>query len=264
MRPEEALKRTKGFARGARIVRQLHESPVKTVWLVERRGERFVLRVDRPLARDLGLDRVAELHVMREASRAGFAPEPLLLVPACTGTARAAHPAILVTRYAAGAAWTPVMLREPTRLRRLAFMLRDLHGARLDGPRLDLKVALARYAALAGTAAARSLAAGASRLIGELGPVEATLCHNDPIASNVVGRQRTLLIDWEYAGVGDPLFDLAVVIRHHRLAPRSARAFAGDYFGSHERVPFERLALHTALYDLVLALWALAMRTMNQ
>ena len=26
-----------------------------------------------------------------------------------------------------------------------------------------------------------------------------------------------MLIDWEYAGIGDPFFDLAVVVQHHRV-----------------------------------------------
>jgi len=259
--PEAALRKTGGFARGARVVRRLHESPVKSVWLVERRGERFVLRVDQALACDLGLDRGAELRVLRDAYRAGFAPEPVLLVPGGTGYPGDTGPAILVTRYAAGRAWSAALLREPARLRRLAFLLRDLHAADLDGPPLDLDAALTCYAALAGTTAARALALRAHRLIRKLGRAHSTLCHNDPIAANVVGSRQAVLIDWEYAGRGDPVFDLAVIIRHHRLGVRASNMFAAAYFGGAGRIPRERLMLNCALYDLVLKLWLMATTT---
>ena len=36
------------------------------------------------------------------------------------------------------------------------------------------------------------------------------LCHNDLLPANLIaGEDRLWLIDWEYAGMGHPLFDLA-------------------------------------------------------
>ena len=42
------------------------------------------------------------------------------------------------------------------------------------------------------------------------------LCHNDVHHLNIVGSAPVRLIDWEYAGVGEPLFDLASVCVYHR------------------------------------------------
>ncbi|MBJ7536931.1 phosphotransferase [Marinomonas transparens] len=46
----------------------------------------------------------------------------------------------------------------------------------------------------------------------------AVLCHNDINPKNILMDEDKLwLIDWEYVGVGDPLFDLAVVVKSHNL-----------------------------------------------
>lgn len=52
-----------------------------------------------------------------------------------------------------------------------------------------------------------------------LTPTQASvLCHNDANPKNfLIDDQALWLIDWEYAGMGDPLFDLAVVSRSHNL-----------------------------------------------
>src|SRR5581483_3768020 len=50
-------------------------------------------------------------------------------------------------------------------------------------------------------------ARGLSRRIAPFRPV---LCHNDLLSANLIDDGRRLwLVDWEYAGIGHPLFDLA-------------------------------------------------------
>lgn len=252
MNPEQALKLTGGFARGASIRRRLHASPVKSSYVLERGSERYVMRVDEPLARHLGLDRVAEFAVLNAAWRAGIGPEPIQLI--------AVRPAILVTRFVPGEAWRPEDLADRARSRRLAELLRRLHEARLPGPSLNLEQACARYATRIGSPESGALAAQAATLLRSCNAEVAQhcLCHNDPIPANLVGLRRSVLIDWEYAAVGDPLFDLAVAVQHHRLPVRAVRHLAACYFGGADRVPWERLERYRALYDIVRKLWTLA------
>lgn len=59
---------------------------------------------------------------------------------------------------------------------------------------------------------------------------DSVLCHNDLNPKNILMDDRALwLIDWEYAGVGDPLFDLAVVARAHNLDDRQRRLLIQHY-----------------------------------
>ena len=57
-------------------------------------------------------------------------------------------------------------------------------------------------------------------------------CHNDLLNANFLDDgERLRIVDWEYAGMGDPFFDLANFSINHELderAPRAARGLLGD------------------------------------
>jgi len=59
------------------------------------------------------------------------------------------------------------------------------------------------------------------------------LCHNDINPKNILmDDDRLWLIDWEYVGVGDPLFDLAVVARSHNLNDKQIIQLLAHYDAS--------------------------------
>ncbi|PYF78321.1 phosphotransferase family enzyme [Marinomonas alcarazii] len=56
------------------------------------------------------------------------------------------------------------------------------------------------------------------------------LCHNDLNPKNVLmDNEQLWIIDWEYCGVGDPLFDLAVVAKSHNLDERQTMLLMAEY-----------------------------------
>jgi thiamine kinase-like enzyme len=56
------------------------------------------------------------------------------------------------------------------------------------------------------------------------------LCHNDLNPKNILMDDNQLwLIDWEYSGTGDPLFDLAVVAKSHNLNDEQKRFLLTAY-----------------------------------
>ncbi len=83
----------------------------------------------------------------------------------------------------------------------------------------------------------------ADRRLAELAlhPRERTLCHNDVHHRNIIDGRALMLIDWEYAAVGDPMFDLASFACYHDLdaaerlhliesyAPRAAAVLAQSF-----------------------------------
>ncbi|QOJ32018.1 MAG: phosphotransferase [Gammaproteobacteria bacterium] len=254
MTPEAALRRAgsgRHGLRGLRLLHRLHAGPLKSSWLAGRGAERFVLRIDEPLAAGFAPDRGVEFAAWSAAAAAGIAPEPLLLWPG--------PPAVLVTRHAPGRAWRAAELALPGRIETLAGLLRRLHESRLPGQPLDLEASLDGYARRAGGRHARQLARAARRLMADCLQGPSTLCHHDPIPANVVGLRKPLLIDWEYAALGDPLFDLAVLLQHHRLPAALAGRLTRAYFGAAARVPVVRLTLARRLYDHVHCLWLLAL-----
>jgi len=234
--------------RGARPVRALQGGAASDHWLLDRDGQRLVLRIDRPLASALGLARQAEIDILRLVGEAGIGPRPVWSDPA--------H-GILVSTWLPGSSWSVNDVRDPGHLRQLAKTLQILHQLPVRAREFDPVSAAQRYAVDPADERAFALSEQAIALASELDSDTATkvLCHNDLVHSNIIGLQPVPLIDWEYAAMGDPLFDLAIVIRHHELPEALAEVFLNAY--SADSNPVDRMLLDRfcRLYDLMAALW---------
>ena len=237
----------------ARLLERLANGPTNASYLVERGSERFVLRLDKPEARQLGLDRANERIVCEAIAAAGLTPSYRYFE---------SSPGVSLRPFVAGRSLRRDDLLEAHTRERLAGVLRQLHRLAPVGATFDAAGAARRYAAQLATPQAAELAEQAAGLLDEIRRhvTAPALCHNDLVAENILrtGEGDLLLIDWEYAAVGDPYFDLAVVVRHHELDPSLARHFLGTYLqrgpAAHESARFE---LQCQFYDRLLALWHL-------
>lgn len=256
MNPEEALRRTGAQLQGARILRRLHAGALKSVWLLGRGAERWVMRVDEPQAAGFVPDRGQEYEVQAAAAALGLAPQPVCLVPG--------PPAVLVSAWVAGRSWELEDAVAPGRIERLAGLLHRLHAAALPGPELDLEQLLGTHARRLGTQDAVALSRSARQWLLQATAAQASvLCHNDPILPNVVGLRQTLLIDWEYAARGDPLFDLAVLAQHHALPAALVERLVRAYFGETGQPPWQRFEAWCRLYDHLLCLWLMDLQRLG-
>lgn len=245
---------------GAAIVGPLAAGPTNATWLVEQDARHWVLRLDMPEIGSLGLDRESERQVCTAAAAAGITPEYRCFDPAA---------GIYLRRYVPGRALSGDDLGYPRTLDRLAAVLRTLHALPLAGRAFDPAAAVRRYAAQLGSRAASELA---GRALASLeGPAAGegrfATCHNDLVAENVLQTAAgdLLLIDWEYAGVGDPMFDLAVVIRHHGLREPLARGFLEAYLQRPAAAAEnERLTRLCVFYGYLLELWNLRVGDPNR
>jgi len=232
----------------ASVRQQLAVGPVSESWLLEDRGQRMVLRIDTPLALELKLDRHAELSVLETVAAAGIGPQPLW-ADAAAG--------VLLTAYVPGPVWDETNVHDPACLQRLATTLRRLHGLSAAGPGFNPGLAARTYAGDIGTPSATALAGKAAVLADQLLTPDRyrALCHNDLVFTNIIGSDPVRLIDWEYAALGDPLFDFAVVVRHHRLAASTAAGFLNACLGPRDGNTAERFSAFCELYDLLATLW---------
>ena len=80
-------------------------------------------------------------------------------------------------------------------------------------------------------------------------------CHNDLVLDNIIDTADGLkLIDWEYAAMGDPYFDLAVLIEYSNLSASASRALVSNY----TQVPDQsRLSQNRLTFKYVNILWQL-------
>ena len=64
-------------------------------------------------------------------------------------------------------------------------------------------------------------------------PLELRPCHNDLLNANFIDDgHRIRIVDWEYAGMGDPFFDLGNFSVNHGLTPDEDRVLLEAYDGA--------------------------------
>jgi len=175
----------------------------------------FVLRrryapVDRP-----GSRAADELRAQRLAAAAGLAPTVL---------AAHAQGQWMLMEFIAAPVWTRDRLHSDAGVEALGRQLARLHGLAVpaDWPAVDpVAMAddyLARLGAFDAAQAAdmalfRERIAALSRRLSGIG-VPLVLNHGDLMASNLLG-EAPLLVDWEYAQVADPGWDLACLLTYY-------------------------------------------------
>ncbi len=153
----------------------------------------------------LGIDRNAERLANECAARLGIAPAVAAALGDC-----------LVTLFIA---CHPLDGRELANgVEEIAQALRRFHDSDTVLPTsFRVPALLGDYAAIArargGTIPApyEETVAVAGRIEAALAPVGARPCHNDLLAGNFIRAEeggRIMIVDWEYAGMGDPRFDL--------------------------------------------------------
>jgi len=241
---------------GAVTVERLGVGLVNESYRVMRNGRPYSLRIPSPHGRALGLDHEWECRVLECAAAEGIAPH-VECCDACEG--------ILVMRFAPGRVWTPDELRVPANLERIAQLARRIHrlhipdGARTMGPAEWIghyRQAPAPHEGL-GLGDLQSALADHLAEHAALPPAVPVLCHSDLHLENiVVGEHGLMLLDWEYAHVSEPLWDLAGWIGNNDLSADCAELLLARYL---ERQPTEaesaRLRLLAWLYDYTCLAW---------
>lgn len=238
----------------AKVETRLSDGPTNASFLVENKGQLFVLRLDKPGARELGLNRANEQFIMRSVARAGLAPEPVY---------SDLQAGVFLRHFLQGRSWSEADLSCPANLRRLASRLIELHRLPPAGDHFDPLAAARRYQARLGTRESLALLQRAERQMGKIDARQPSqvICHNDLVCRNIVEGEALMLIDWEYAAVGDPFFDLAVVVQHHGLGAESAEQFLRAYQQeSFSTDAISHLQLQCRFYQSLLQLWLLRLQ----
>ena len=221
-------------------------------WHVSMPGQDRFVRYARAGNERLGADLHAEGEILRVVADAGLAPS----VVRCDPSAR-----LLVTQWIASAADDRSAAGRDRMIRRVAATLRQLHELTPPpGVRpVDFAVQARQLeAALPAQFAQPALDDCAAEVLSRLGPGRApVLCHHDIHAQNLVtdAAGRLWLVDWEYAGLGDPVFDLASCASQLELSAASTVLLCDEYIRRGGAVEPGRLDLARWAFDYVQWLW---------
>jgi len=207
------------------------------------------------------INRANEAQAAREAARAGVSPEVLFADPAS---------GVLVTAFLDGVeTMSPDLFRARRGApRRAGEAFRRLHGsgARFDF-RFELFAMIDDYLRLLSTRTVE-LPDGYHDVLGEAEAVRAALaahplplvaCHCDPLCENLLDTgQRMWIVDWEYSGMNDPMWDLGDLSVEGGFDAGQDEELLAGYFGTEPR-PDERgrMVIYKAMCDLLWTLWGL-------
>ena len=86
-------------------------------------------------------------------------------------------------------------------------------------------------------------------------------CHNDLLSANFIDDgTRLWLVDWEYAGMGDPFFDLGNFAVNHELAEEGENELLAAY-GSDDG---DALVLMRFMSDFREAMWGIVQLAISE
>ena len=207
------------------------------------------------------IDRANEAVAAREAARAGVSPE-VIHVDGATG--------IMATRFI-GAAVT--MSPEAFRSRqgapaRAGAAFRRLHDSGAVFPfRFELFAMIDDYLGILSTKDV-ALPEGYHNLVADAEAVRAALavrptplapCHCDPLCENFLDTgERMWIVDWEYSGMNDPMWDLGDLSVEAGFDEGQEEAMLAAYFGGEACAADRgRMVIYKAMCDLLWTLWGL-------
>ena len=222
---------------------------------VEGQADRFVLRLAGNDTHLLGISREVEHAATVAAAGVGVGPEVVAFIR---------PEGYLVTRFIVGGPVSDDAVHQPTTIRRVADSIRRVHdGPPIPGLFIPFRIVEA-YGALARARGVpipgeydRALAV-AHRIERAFvaAPIGLRPCHNDLLNANFIDDgERIRIVDWEYAGLGDPFFDLGNFSVNHGLSPDEDAELLRAYEGAIKPARAARLHCMRVVSDFREAMW---------
>jgi thiamine kinase len=204
----------------------------------------WVVRLDGINPTSLGISRSAEWRALNQAAIRNLAPTPTYSNPEL---------GVLVYEFSeADPAPEPIF----SEIEDIAGLLRAIHALPPVKFRLDPQTRARRYQHLVGSGDLSGSFLRTCERLAEHAPTP-VLCHNDLLRANRLRCNNKLLaLDWEYAAMGDPLFDLAVVIEGDALDNAQASLLLATWLdGQPTQEDQQRLEDNRLVYRELTTLW---------
>jgi thiamine kinase-like enzyme len=226
-------------------------------------GASYVVRLSGRDTELLGIDREAESVAATAAAAAGVAPEVVAYLP---------EQRALVTRFVVAEPLEPERLEDDAVLRAVVEAMHAIHAMPPIASTFDAFTIVRSYRELAaerGIAipaayppALESADAIASAI--SVAPSPRTPCHNDLLNANLLfDRGRVIVVDYEYAGMGDVFFDLGNFSINNGISADAQARLLEHYFGRMTRANAARLQLFRIMSDFREAMWGVVQQAIS-
>jgi thiamine kinase-like enzyme len=220
-------------------------------------GVSYVLRLPGADTELLGINRQDEYRANLIAGKLGIAPEVYFFIQ---------PEGYLVTRFFDGRPILPDELSQPENIRRVMQAVQRIHRMPSIPGSFNVFRAIRSYTGIAQRYHV-DFPENFDGVITRLHEAEKALsihpylpcpCHNDLLNANFLTNGKLIILDWEYAGMGDKFFDLANFSDHHNLSDQQCRWMLECYFdGTFRSDQWAHLKIMQVLSDLREATWGL-------
>ena len=219
-------------------------------------GQKLVLRIPGE-GTSAYIDRTVEKHNAEVAARAGVNAEVLYFD---------AGDGVMLCHYIESATMNAERFGDLGAVARAARAFRRMHEwTEAFESRFDLFQKMDEYLALLrdlkapvpeGYARAQAEAAAVRTALAR-NPAQLAPCHCDPLAENFLDTgTRMVIVDWEYSGMNDPMWDLGDLSVEAGFGPEQDAALLHAYFdGPPPQAARGRMILYRAMCDLLWTLW---------
>jgi thiamine kinase-like enzyme len=223
----------------------------------------YVIRLSGRDTELLGIDREAEFTAARAAAAAGVAPEVVAYLPE--------HRA-LVTRFVEAQPLEPERLEEDEVLRAVVDAIRAIHAMPEIASTFDAFAVVRDYRDIAAgrgvqIPSAYDAALEAADAIADAissAPAPWRPCHDDLLNANLLWREgRVIVVDYEYAGMGDVFFDLGNFSINNGISADAQRRLLEHYFGRITPANTARLQLFRVMSDFREAMWGVVQQAIS-
>jgi thiamine kinase-like enzyme len=253
---DDILPRVEQLAGNDRVVSELPGGLTNTNYKVELGGRSYVVRVSSKDAGLLAIDRENEHRNSVIAADAGVGAGVVAYLPELGA---------LVLEFIEGSTMSAEQLRTGERLREVAEVCRELHACERFRDDFNMFRTQERYMEIVQRRGLRLperyLEFGAKvRMIERAMAVrdEGTVpCNNDLLAENFIWTgERFRLIDYEYSGNNDPMFELGNIWSESNLSLDQLDELVGHYYGRPLANKVARARLHGLMSKYGWTLWA--------
>src|SRR2546427_2321421 len=259
---DEVISRIPGWTGATIAVSALGGGITNLNYRVDVDGTSFVVRIPGKDSELLGIDRRREYACTLAAGEGGVGPEVAHFLEA---------DGILITRFIAGREISAEEIGRPAPLRRVAAALRRYHAGPIFPGTFSALETVRDYLRISRSGA--PLPSTIDRMVERAETIDGAIrsiprpprsCHNDLLLGNFLDDgQRIRILDWEYAAMGDPFFDLGNFAAHLTLNDDRETVLLDAYLGRAAEPELARLKLMKILSDLREAMWAMVQVTIS-
>jgi thiamine kinase-like enzyme len=252
-----------GWERGDLDIVPLEGGITNRNFVVTRGGERFVLRVPGRDTELLGIDRGNEARAASFAADVGVGPPVVAFLP---------DSGCFVARFVEGAHIPMADLRRDDVLSSVVRSLRSFHTSPPIPSSFNVFRIVEGYAETAETRGvtpppayhdAHALADRIEEAFA-VNPAPLTTCHNDLLNANFLrDGDHTWIVDYEYAGMGDPFFDFGNLSVNNDLDDAAGEQLLAHAFGDVRDRHRARLALMRVMSDFREAMWGVVQQAIS-